>query len=295
MRAVLAALLLALAAGHASAQVEVSVPSADLSRGPGLMLKGYWFPVQGTAAAPAMVLLHGCSGAYDRRGVLAHRLLEYAALVNSMGMHALVLDSLTPRGETQICTRKSRVRLITQAHRRLDALSALEWLAARPEVDATRLGLMGWSHGGSTVLAATNERHTDALGGDDRRPAFGVAFYPGCEAELHRGYATQARVLMLLGEADDWTPASTCKRMAAQAAGRKPEIESYPGAPHGFDTTAPVRVRLDVPNGVNPGKGVHVGGDPKALARSRERLERFLAEVTETSSAASAASAPTSR
>src|SRR5204862_7585998 len=141
------------------------------------------------------------------RGQLDRRMREYAALLNGIGMHALVVDSLTPRGETQICTQKVRVRLITQAHRRLDALSSLEWLAARPDVDSSRLGLIGWSNGGSTVLAATNERHTDAVGGGDAvKPAFAVAFYPGCADELRRGYETQVRMLVLLGEADDWTP-----------------------------------------------------------------------------------------
>jgi hypothetical protein len=31
-----------------------------------------------------------------------------------------------------------------------------------------------------------------------------------------------------------------------------------------------------VPNGVNPGQGVHQGGHPAALAASRERLQAFL-------------------
>ena len=274
------AVALASAGAHASAQVEVSIPSADVSRGPSLMLKAYWFAAPGTEPAPAVVLLHGCGGMYDRRGVLSQRMREYAKLLNGIGMHALVVDSLTPRGETQICTQKVRSRLITQAHRRLDALSSLEWLAARSDVDATRLGLLGWSNGGSTVLAATNERHTDAVsGGDTVKPSFAIAFYPGCETDLRRGYETQTRVLMLLGEADDWTPAAACKRLAEQTQGRKPEVESYRGAWHGFDSTAPVRLRTDVPNGVSPGKGVHVGGDPKAYAQSRERLLRFLAEA----------------
>jgi dienelactone hydrolase len=281
MRRVSIALLLALCATAATAQVEVSIPSSDLSRGPGLMLKGFWFEAPVTGPAPAVVLLHGCSGAYDRRGVLARRLRDYAALFNAEGLHALVLDSLTPRGETQICTQKVRVRLITQAHRRLDALSALEWLAARPDVDASRLGLVGWSNGGSTALATLNERHTDTVGGVEAvKPAFAAAFYPGCADELRRGFGTQARLLMLLGEADDWTPAATCKRLAAQASGRKPEVVSYPGAHHGFDSTAPVRLRNDVPNGVHPGQGVHVGGDARALAQSREKLLAWIRDVS---------------
>jgi len=275
LAACLAALSLALA-GSARAQTSVSIPSADLSRGPGLMLKGFWFEASASAPAPAVVLMHGCGGAYDRRGVLSQRMVDYAALINQAGMHALVVDSLTPRGEKQICTQRSGTRFITQAHRRLDALSALEWLAARSDVDASRLGLMGWSNGGSTVLAATNERHAEAARAAIK-PAFAVAFYPGCEAELRRGYETRAHLLMLVGESDDWTPAEPCKRLAAQAAGHPPQIEAYPGAFHGFDSAAPLRVRTDVPNGVHPGKGVTVGGNPAALRLSREALLKFLA------------------
>jgi dienelactone hydrolase len=287
-RAAVAALLVA-CSGSALAQTEVSIPSADLSRGPGLMLKAFWFEAAVSTPAPAVVLLHGCGGPYDKRGVLGQRMREYAALLNHLGMHALVVDSLTPRGETQICTQKVRSRLITQAHRRLDALSSLEWLTARSDVDASRLGLMGWSNGGSTVLAATNDRHKEVADADVH-PSFAIAFYPGCETEMKRGYETQTRLLLLVGAADDWTPAPACQRLVAQAGERKPEIEVYPGAHHGFDSTAPVRLRTDVPNGAHPGQGVHVGGQPEALKRSRERLLRFLAEVT-APAAASASSA----
>lgn len=266
-------------AGTAFAQVSVSIPSSDLSRGPGLMLKGFWFGAATHGPAPAVVLLHGCSGTYDRHGVLSQRMVDYAAMLNKAGMHALVVDSFTPRGEKQICTQKVGARLITMANRRLDALSSLEWLAARSDVDALRLGLLGWSNGGSTVLAATNENHKEVAGADVKA-AFAVAFYPGCEAELKRGYETQTHLLMMVGESDDWTPAEACKRLAAQAGGVKPEIEAYPGAFHGFDSTAPVRVRTDVPNGVHSGKGVTVGGNAQALKQSRERLLRFIAALS---------------
>jgi dienelactone hydrolase len=271
--ALLAASFLSMAG--AQAQMSVSIPSSDLSRGPGLMFKGFWFPVDSPAPAPAVVLLHGCGGPYDRRGALSQRMLDYARLLNKAGMHALVVDSLTPRGEKQICTQKVGRRLITQANRRLDALSSLEWLAARSDVDAARLGLLGWSNGGSTVLAATNERHKEAASADVK-PAFAIAFYPGCESELRRGYETHTQLLMMVGELDDWTPADACRRLTEQAAGRKPEFESYAGAFHGFDSGAPLRVRTDVPNGVHPGKGVTVGGNPQALKRSRERFLHFI-------------------
>ena len=201
---------------------------------------------------------------------------SYAALLNAQGAHALVLDSLTPRGEKELCTQKLSSRQVTQANRRLDALAALAWLAQRSGVDPHRVGLLGWSNGGSTVLAAVNMRHP-AVAAASVKAAFAVAFYPGCEAELKRGFESSTPLLMLVGEADDWTPAAPCHQLASVAAGpTKPAIEGYAGAYHGFDSNAPVRLRNDVPNGVKLGQGVHVGGDPAAREASRQRLLQFL-------------------
>lgn len=262
---------------HAASE-GVRVPSLDRTGNEPVMLPASWYPVPAAEPAPAMVLLHGCGGQYDRKGRLALRYTEIAARLNAMGVHALVPDSLTPRGEKELCTQRIGERRITQTHRRRDALGALQWLAAQQGVDPARLGLLGWSNGGSTVLSATNLKHAESARASP--PAsLAVALYPGCRAELKRGYRPAAPLLMLLGEADDWTPAAECKLLAAaaeQGAAPAPEIESYDGAHHGFDGTAPVRLRRDVPNGAHPGKGVHVGGHPAARAAAAERLAQFL-------------------
>ena len=262
----------------AHAQERVTLASLDLLDGQPVALIGFWFgAASASAEAPAVVLLHGCGGPYDRKGQLGERMLDYARLLNAQGVHALVLDSLTPRGEKELCTQRVGTRHVTQQNRRLDALAAVDWLAHRRGVDAKRIGLIGWSNGGSTVLAALNERHA-RVASAAIKPAFAVAYYPGCEAELKRGFESSTRLLMQVGEADDWTPAAPCHELARVAAGTPPEIVGYAGAYHGFDSSAPVRLRKDVPNGVNPGQGVHVGGDSAANAASRERLLRFLAQ-----------------
>lgn len=273
-----AALCLALlGAGPAAAQQDVQVPSLDTPGGTAVVLRGHWFEAAAAEPAPALVLMHGCGGAYDG-GRLAARYTDLAARLRALGVHALVTDSFGPRGEKQICTQKIGQRGITQQQRRLDALGALAWLAAQPGVDPRRVGLLGWSNGGSTVLSATNRRHP-AVARAAVQPSLAVAFYPGCETELQRGYEPTAPLLMLLGEADDWTPAAPCKDLAAAARGAAGvQWESYAGAFHGFDGTAPVRLRRDVPNGVHPGQGVHVGADPAARSAAAERLERFLRE-----------------
>jgi dienelactone hydrolase len=250
----------------------VEVNSLDQAQGQAVRLPGFWFAaVSSNASAPAMLLLHGCGGPYGRDGQLGQRMREYAALLTAAGVHVLVTDSFTPRGEREICTQKVGTRQVTQLNRRRDALGALKWLAQQPGVNPSRIGVLGWSNGGSNVLAATNLAHPEVRQAGVR-PALSVAFYPGCEDEQRRGYRPAAPLLMLLGGADDWTPPGPCEALAAASAEPKPEVVVYPGVFHGFDGTGPVQLLRNVPNGVNPGQGVHMGGDTEARAASRARL-----------------------
>ena len=261
---------------QAQAEERVSFPSLDGEASAPVVLTAIWFPGP-ISPAPAVALLHGCGGIYDRHGELVKRMRDYAALFNGAGYHVLVVDSLTPRYETELCTQRRGKRRVTEANRRLDALGAVTYLADRSDVDAKRIGIVGWSNGGSAVLAATNLRHPDVAAALVK-PAFAVAFYPACTAELKRGYEPVGPLLMLVGQADDWTPAASCRALARAAAEPKPEIDVFAGAYHDFDTDMPVRLRKDVSNGVNPAQGVHVGGNAAARRASRARLLKFLAE-----------------
>lgn len=266
----------------------VDVPSLDRVDGAteAVLLPGFWFerrdgtePAQALAStqAPALLLLHGCGGPYDRQGQLSRRMHDYAQLLRQAGFHVLIIDSFTPRGERELCTQRQGTRRVTQLQRRRDVLGALQWLAAQPGVDAQRLGLLGWSNGGSSVLAALDARQPEVQAAA-LRPAFAVAFYPGCGEDLRRGWTPVAPLLMLLGEADDWTPAATCHALAksVSAPAPRPEVLGFEGAFHGFDGAPPVRLRRDVSNGVRPGQGVHVGGDEAAGEAARRAMLDFL-------------------
>jgi dienelactone hydrolase len=85
-----------------------------------------------------------------------------------------------------------------------------------------------------------------------------------------------APLLLLLGEADDWTPIAPCQALAARGDGAPIEMHVYPGAYHGFDGRGPVRLRNDVPGGARPGAGVHVGGDAAARDASLAALRAWL-------------------
>ena len=258
---------------------------------PSFLLRAWWSasagseteasPVGAADRRPVVVMLHGCGGMLNRQGEPSSRMRSYAQLLNAQGWHVLAVDSLTPRGEKEICTQRTGTRQVTMTQRRADALAALQWVAKHPGVDPQRLAMLGWSNGGSAVLASTNLNHPDvskaraALTGLGASLRLAVAFYPGCATEVKRGYQPWSPALLLLGLADDWTPAIECMPLASGQL----RIQTWEGAHHGFDGTAAVLHRKDVPNGANPGQGVHVGAHPVARQEAQAALVKALAEA----------------
>lgn len=239
-------------------------------------LKGEWYPAS-HLPAPAIVLLHGCGGAYNKAGDINARHAGMAAYLNEHGYSALLVDSFTPRGIHEICTQKFAERSVHPAERAKDALAALDWLARRSDVEAAHIGLLGWSHGGSTTLKTLLESRLKTA------PHFAaaVAFYPGCKESAKQRYVPSAPLLILIGEADDWTPFAPCRAVFEQSRPDGPSLEmhSYPATYHDFDNPAlkSARKRSEVPNGVNPGQGVTVAPNPEAAKDAWQRSADWFA------------------
>ncbi len=241
------------------------------------------FGVNPIKKSAAIVFQHGCGGP-GLNGKLSARHQAAMDWAVARGIIALHVDSLTARGEKELCTQKFSARNITQKHRVADAYAGLRYLATHPQVDANRIAIWGWSHGGSSVLGVMNETVAAAVAEKETlRFATAISFYPGCSAfaNSRRPYRVSNPTLILIGEADDWTPAAPCKALHAAPSNENQALSLalYPDAYHGFDDPNPnakVRVRADVPNGVNPGRGVTVGPNPQARARAMKAVEAFL-------------------
>ena len=126
-------------------------------------------------------------------------------------------DSFGSRGEGSQCRETRRVARAS-SERIDDVLAAKAYLQSRSDVKADAVSLLGWSNGGSTVLYTLRE----IAGMQDGEPPFAkaVAFYPGCRTPLQKGgWKTATPLLILIGEADDWTPMQPCKDLAEQARG----------------------------------------------------------------------------
>lgn len=259
------------AAAQPAIPAEVSFPSLD-----GTPLKAWLFKPAGTPRG-TVVALHGCGGLYahtgKRQGLLNARHQAMADLLVEQGYAALFPDSLTPRGERELCTQRYSDRRVDQTERRADALAAMAWAAQQGGAGPQRVALLGWSHGGSAVLSATDASRRD-VHAQAVQPVLAVAFYPGCSAPLKGNWKPSAPVLMLLGALDDWTPPEPCVALARRSGS---EVRLFEDSHHDFDNPLPgVRLRTDVPNGVRPGQGVHAGQNAAAreaaYALLRERL-----------------------
>ena len=276
--------------------VAVVVPSLETdAKGMSTMIPALLFrPPGGTtnAGVPLVVALHGCGGMFGARNgrepALSERFSTWTGQFLVDGYAVLWPDSFTPRGHREICTAKMGDRTITAALRRLDVLGALNFAAKLPGIDAQRIAVIGWSHGGSTTLAAINSENSQVarFRAHAESPPFfraAVALYPGCSTPLRDGpkWRPATTTSIHIGASDDWTPAAPCVALAEsmREAGQPLTVRVYPDSYHGFDApSGRIIVRSDVPNGVNPGRGVTQGPNPAARAAATDSVRAFLRE-----------------
>ncbi len=276
----LGGLLAAVLAAAAQAEL-VKIPAPHI--GEDKTLRAQWFaPDAKIATGAAAILLHGCGGVGAKRQLNARHAAAKDWLL-ARGIAVVFPESFTSRGFDEICTVKLSARTIGPIDRVEDVIATRKWLDAQPGIDLKKVILWGWSHGGSTVLNTVTHRSLGGLGESPAEVKFAeaIAFYPGC-SPFARNTAVQkiaSPLMILMGDADDWTPAAPCETFVARLKnnGQPATITLYTGAYHDFDNPAgKLRVRADVPNGVSAGKGVTVGPDPKAREDAMVRIDALL-------------------
>jgi len=254
MLKVLCLLLVMLTCAAAAPDLEFR---ADTVGGPDSGKRAELYLPPGPGPFPGMIILHGCDGVGIHYRTWARQLRDW-------GYAAMLVDSFTARGFSNICDKGI---LVPPLERAQDAFAAADYLRRLPNIRGGRIGVIGFSHGAWTVLKAV----LDSTVSQDRATPFAaaVAFYPYCEPSV---VPLATDTLILIGEADDWTPAALCQRWysMAQRGGHSLDMKVYPGALHGFDSW----------HARNYYMGHYTGRDPKAaedaLATTREFLARRL-------------------
>lgn len=172
----------------ASATSSVTMTKVHFTNADGQALSGFLFS---DPTAPqrnaAVVMMHGCAGVWSG-GVestdtqpsikaLSHIHKRWGENLARAGFTGLLVDSFTPRRLFNECNNGS-AGLNEATVRPKDALAGRAWLVANGHVTADRIALLGWSNGGSAVMATMDRTNEGSAGSKPFREAF--SFYPGC-------------------------------------------------------------------------------------------------------------------
>ena len=111
----------------------------------------YFPPKKGEPPFPAVVISEGLGGLKKPREP------RYGRFLAEQGYAALVIDSFGTRGYGR-APHPLRAVAVTETMMLADAFAGLTWLAAKPEIDATRISNIGFSYGGMIVILTAYEQ-----------------------------------------------------------------------------------------------------------------------------------------
>jgi dienelactone hydrolase len=225
-------------------------------------------------------MLHGCAGVFNADGNISSIYREWADRLMANGTTALLVDSFTPRSAGNQCNNGAGVGVSEVFDRPQDAVAGAAYLASGAVgVNAARIGVMGWSHGASTVMGTLatkdpvsyNSTNPQAAGTPFR---VGVAFYAGgglsdsrcgttsdgklkgCWKSLTDSrWDTYAPLYFHHGDADTTTTLAKVVSRVSQAqslpGGASLNLTTYPGAEHSFDDAGVGGGACDTANAAN--------------------------------------------
>ena len=281
---------------HTSASpFEIHHILTGLEKSPETMVETELFLPQGEGPFGCVVALHGSNGWADHHQDHINGWLD-------AGLAVCKVNSFTSR---EIDSTVDDQLSVTHAMMLVDVFRTRSALAKDPRIG--KIGIAGWSLGGTVALYSAWSPIIEILGSPFDAH---VPFYPAAHIRPDIKKWSESPILILHGDADDWTPLHMVEALMPQFPNAT--LQVYPGAHHSFDGTKELTwiskavrlrkrtVRIDK-NGNMSGKlflglrwplnerwqrrwvirilrnrGAYVEGNPAARADSLERAKQFL-------------------
>ena len=195
----------------------VLVPRSGRSAEP---LAAYFARPAGEGPYPAVIVIHELYGLNDNIRGIARRFAD-------AGYAALAVDLFSGGGNRRLCILRVMSALMVRPLKNKglsDLRLSIDWLQQRPDVDADRIGAIGFCMGGGYALALA------CVESDLRASSAFYCFNP-------RPLSALRRACPIVGSypGDDWSAKSGRKLDAALDEYNVPhDIRIYPGAGHSF-------------------------------------------------------------
>jgi dienelactone hydrolase len=220
---------------------------------------------------PVVIAIPGCSGVSlngsetdaGRPGDEGDRLFRrhyplMAEKLKEAGFLVLLIDYLTAEGVLNTCGWEIPPKRVGKYIK-----EAISFVKTIPNVNTSKINVVGWSHGGSGVLSWLAN-----LEGEPKGVQSAVAIYPNCRTS--DPWKAQLPLLMILGEADDIALPGVCNDLIRSLTNQtNVQVKSYPEARHGFDF-------LEGPTVLSLGNGLTIGRNPKAGKDAWKEIFKFL-------------------
>lgn len=193
---------------------------------------------EGASAAnpvPAMVILHGSGGIKEGRED------RYAQLFNENGIAAFVVDYYAPRGVTSETPYVMKTMAATEVDVMSDAYAALNILTSHPAIDASRIGVTGYSYGGMGTRYVLDKRLKDIMAPDAAPFALHMDIYGPCHQNTGSWETTGAPYLAVFGDQDNSVDPAACAAVQEnlRVGGSAVEVHVLEGAGHAWENAEP--------------------------------------------------------
>jgi dienelactone hydrolase len=230
------------------------------------------FPTNAEGKTPAVLIAHG-SGGVDSRGSF------YAQALNAAGIVTLEIDMWSARGLSGGA--EGRPKAVSETMP--DAWGALKYLSAQPSIDASRIGIMGFSWGGvMAMLSATHKYAAQAEPG--QRFVAHAPLYPVCWVYnripgYEFGDLTGSPLFIQAGDADNYDDPDSCQKLVdslSQEARPLVSLTVYPGATHAWDRLEPAMQAQDPYSHTGQGGTVDLVPSPDTADKSRRATVDFF-------------------
>jgi dienelactone hydrolase len=232
-------------------------------------------PAQGDPA-PGVLICHGSDGV-DGRGAF------HAEALNAAGIATFEIDMWAARGVGRGAAARPRSVPETLP----DAFAAAAFMARQPEIDAARIGILGFSWGGVVSLLTATRRWRDDLGAAAPPLVAHAAMYPVCWSYgTVPGFSLDAltgeAILIQAGDADAYDGPDGLDQLLARLPPASRALVrgiTHKGAGHAFDRQGETKEINDPFAHKGKGGPVTMAFNAEAAAAAREMNVAFFREA----------------